>query len=300
MMLDLKGCGTALATPFTADGALDEKALRRFVDFQIDGGIDFLVPCGTTGESATLTEDEHLRVVEIVVEQAKHRVPVIGGAGGNNTAHIVDLAKKVAARGVDGILSVSPYYNKPTQEGLYQHFKAIADAVTVPMVIYNVPGRTAGNIAPDTIVRLAEIKNIIAVKEASGSMDQITEIAARVPEGFKVFSGDDSMTVPVMSVGGVGIISVASNEIPGEMSELARHCLNGDYASAQKLNKRLLPIMKINFIETSPIPVKAALSMMGLMIESYRLPLVPMAQENRNKLKAVLESMNLIPAAAVR
>jgi 4-hydroxy-tetrahydrodipicolinate synthase len=299
-MLDLKGCGTALATPFTESGALDEKALRRLVDFQIDGGIDFLVPCGTTGESATLTEAEHLRVVEIVVEQARQRVPVIGGAGGNNTAHIVDLAKKVEARGVDGILSVSPYYNKPTQEGLYQHFKAIADAVKAPIIIYNVPGRTAGNIAPDTVIRLAEIKNIIAVKEASGSMDQITEIATRVPDGFKVFSGDDSMTVPVMSVGGVGIISVASNEIPGEMSELARHCLNGDYAAAQKLNKRLLPIMKINFIETSPIPVKAALAMMGLMAESYRLPLVPLAQENRNKLRAVLESMNLIPAAAIR
>ena len=299
-MLDLKGCGTALATPFTQSGALDEKALRRFVDFQIDGGIDFLVPCGTTGESATLTEEEHLRVVEIVVDQTKHRVPVIGGAGGNNTAHIVDLAKKVESLGADGILSVSPYYNKPTQEGLYQHFKAIADSVTVPIVIYNVPGRTAGNIAPDTVVRLAGIKNIIAVKEASGSMDQITEIAARVPDGFRVFSGDDSMTVPIMSVGGMGIISVASNEIPGEMSELARHCLNDDYASAQKLNKRLLPIMKINFIETSPIPVKAALAMMGLMTESYRLPLVPLAQENRNKLKAVLESMNLIPAAAVR
>jgi 4-hydroxy-tetrahydrodipicolinate synthase len=241
-----------------------------------------------------------LRVVEIVVEQTKHRVPVIGGAGGNNTAHIVDLAKKVEALGVDGILSVSPYYNKPTQEGLYQHFKAIADSVKAPIVIYNVPGRTAGNIAPDTVVRLAGIKNIIAVKEASGSMDQISEIAARVPDGFKVFSGDDSMTVPIMSVGGVGIISVASNEIPGEMSELARHCLNDDYASAQKLNKRLLPIMKINFIETSPIPVKAALAMMGLITESYRLPLVPLAQENRSKLKAVLESMNLIPSAAVR
>jgi 4-hydroxy-tetrahydrodipicolinate synthase len=299
-MLDLKGCGTALATPFAPDGGLDEQALRRFVDFQIDGGIDFLVPCGTTGESATLTEAEHLRVIEIVVEQAKQRVPVIGGAGGNNTAHIVDLAKKVEERGVDGILSVSPYYNKPTQEGLYQHFKAIADSVKVPIVIYNVPGRTAGNILPDTVVRLSQIENIIAVKEASGSMDQITEVAAKVPEDFKVFSGDDSMTVPVMAVGGVGIISVASNEIPGEMSELARHCLNGDYAAARKLNKKLLPIMKINFIETSPIPVKAALAMMGLMAESYRLPLVPMQSANRAILKTVLESMNLIPTAVAR
>ncbi|HZS48958.1 MAG TPA: 4-hydroxy-tetrahydrodipicolinate synthase [Blastocatellia bacterium] len=297
-MLDLKGCGTALVTPFTADGKLDESALRRFVDFQIENGIDFLVPCGTTGESATLTEAEHLRVIEITIDQARKRVPVIGGAGGNNTAHIIDLAKKVEALGVDGILSVSPYYNKPTQEGLYQHFKAVAASVKVPIVVYNVPGRTAVNILPDTVIRLSAIDNIIAVKEASGSMDQITEICVRVPDGFKVFSGDDSMTVPIMSVGGVGIISVASNEIPAEMTELAGLCLKGDYAAAQKLNKKLFPIMKINFIETSPGPVKAAVAMMGLITESYRLPIVPVQPETRAKLRAVLESLNLIPAGA--
>jgi len=225
---------------------------------------------------------------------------VVAGTGSNNTREAIELTLYAKEAGADGALLISPYYNKPTQEGQYQHFRAIAQAIKKPVILYNVPGRTAANIEPATLARLARLSNIIAVKEASGNMSQIVEVFQAVPPQFLVFSGDDALTLPIMGLGGAGVISVASNEIPGEMSELARHCLNGDYASAQKLNKRLLPIMKINFIETSPIPVKAALSMMGLMIESYRLPLVPMAQENRNKLKAVLESMNLIPAAAVR
>jgi 4-hydroxy-tetrahydrodipicolinate synthase len=290
----LTGCGTALVTPFKEDQSVDEDALRRFVEFQIDGGIDFLVPCGTTGESATLNDDEMTRVITIVFETARGRVPVIAGAGGNNTAHVVHLAKAYEKIGVDGLLSVSPYYNKPTQEGLYQHFRAIAESTSLPIIVYNVPPRTAVNILPDTIIRLAEIANIAGVKEASGDISQITEIAVRAPDGFKIFSGDDSLTLPLIAVGGVGLISVASNEAPGRLTQLTAACLKGDWEEARRLNRTLFPLMKANFIETSPGPVKAAMAMMGLMKEVYRLPMVPIKAETKEKLRRVLLDLELI------
>jgi len=292
---NLKGCGTALVTPFKEDLSIDEGALRRFVDFQIGEGIDFLVPCGTTGESATLSDSEQRRVVQIVFEQARGRVPVIAGAGGNNTAHVIALAREYERMGVEALLSVSPYYNKPMQEGLYQHFKAIAEATSLPIIVYNVPPRTNVNILPDTVARLAEIPNIIGVKEASGDISQIAEIIARVPAQFKVFSGDDSMTLPLIAVGGVGLISVASNEAPGKMTALTKACLENNWDEARRLNRELFALMKANFIESSPGPVKAALAMMGKIKEVYRLPMVPVTPETKEKLRAVLVGLNFLP-----
>jgi 4-hydroxy-tetrahydrodipicolinate synthase len=291
---NLNGCGTALVTPFNEDSSIDEDALRRFVDFQIDEGIGFVVPCGTTGESATLSNSEQRRVVQIVLEQARGRVPTIAGAGGNNTAHVIALARDYERMGVQALLSVSPYYNKPMQEGLFQHFKAIAEATSLPIIVYNVPPRTNVNILPDTIVRLAEIPNIIGVKEASGDISQIAEIIARVPARFKVFSGDDSMTLPLIAVGGVGLISVASNEAPGKMTALTKACLENNWDEARRLNRELFALMKANFIETSPGPVKAALAMMGKIKEVYRLPMVPVTAETKDKLRAVLVNLKLI------
>lgn len=290
----LRGCGTALVTPFKEDLSIDEEALRSFVDFQISEGINFLVPCGTTGESPTLSDAEHRRVVEIVVQQARGRVPVIAGAGGNNTAHVIKLARECERLGVDGLLSVTPYYNKPTQEGLYQHFKAIAEATSLPIILYNVPPRTYVNILPDTIVRLAEIPNIIGVKEASGDISQISEIINRVSPEFKVLSGDDSMTLPLIAVGGVGLISVASNEAPAQLTALTRACVDNNLEEARRLNRQLWALMKANFIETSPGPVKAAVAMMGKIKEVYRLPMVPMKPETKEKLRAVLVDLKLI------
>jgi 4-hydroxy-tetrahydrodipicolinate synthase len=291
---NLKGCGTALVTPFNDDLSIDEAALRRFVEFQISEGIDFVVPCGTTGESPTLSDAEHRRVVEIVVEVANHRVPVIAGAGGNNTAHVIKLARECERLGVDGLLSVTPYYNKPTQEGLYQHFKAIAEATTLPIILYNVPPRTNVNLLPDTVVRLSEISNIIGVKEASGDITQIAEIINRVPQSFRVLSGDDSMSLPLIAVGGVGLISVASNESPGLLTRLIAACLENRWEEARKLNRELLPLMKLNFIETSPAPVKAALAMMGKIKDVSRLPIVPVKLETRDKLRSALVELKLI------
>ena len=291
---NLKGCGTALVTPFKDDASIDEGALRRFVDFQIAEGIDFLVPCGTTGESATLSDDEQRRVVEIVLQQVRGRVPVIAGAGGNNTAHVIKLAREYERLGVQGLLSVSPYYNKPMQEGLYQHFKAIANATSLQIIVYNVPPRTNVNILPDTIARLAEIPNIIGVKEASGDISQIAEIITRVPPEFKVLSGDDSMTLPLIALGGVGLISVAANEAPGKMTALTRSCLENNWDEARRLNGELWALMKANFIETSPGPVKAALAMMGKIEEMYRLPMVPVTPGTKEKLRAVLVDLKLI------
>jgi 4-hydroxy-tetrahydrodipicolinate synthase len=291
---NLKGCGTALVTPFKKDLSIDEAALRRFVEFQIAGGIDFLVPCGTTGESATLSDDEQRRVVEIVVEEARGRVRVIAGAGGNNTAHVIKLARDRERLGVDGLLSVSPYYNKPMQEGLYRHFKAIAEATSLPIIVYNVPPRTNVNILPATIARLSKVPNIIGVKEASGDISQIAEIINRAPAEFKVFSGDDSMTLPLIAVGGVGLISVAANEAPGRMSALTRACLENKWDDARRMNRELWALMKANFIETSPGPVKAALAMMGMIEETYRLPMVPVTPETKEKLHAVLVDLKLI------
>jgi len=290
----LRGCGTALVTPFNEDLTIDEGALRRLVEFQISEGIDFLVPCGTTGESATLSDQEMRRVVEIVLQAAQGRVQVIAGAGGNNTAHVIKLAREYEQLGARGLLSVSPYYNKPTQEGLYRHFRAIAEATSLPVIVYNVPPRTAVNILPDTVARLAEIPNIAGVKEASGDVSQIAEIITRVPPEFKVFSGDDSITLPVVALGGVGVISVASNEAPRQMTALTRAALENDWDEARRLNSELFPLMKANFIETSPGPVKAALAMMGKIKEVYRLPMVPVGGQTKEKLRAVLVDLKLI------
>ncbi len=294
MVDDLRGCGTALVTPFEVDGSLDEKALVALVEWQIGEGIHFLVPCGTTGESVTLSHQEYLKVVEITVQTARGRVPVIAGAGGNNTAKVIELVGELGRRGVDGILSVSPYYNKPTQEGIYQHFKAIAESTGLPVVIYNVPGRTSSNVLPDTLLRLAEVPGILGVKEASGDISQIGEICTQAPERFRVLSGDDSLTLPLIALGGHGIISVASNEVPGMMAQLASACLDGRWQEARALNRRLYPLMKVNFVESNPIPVKAALAMMGRINEVYRLPLVKISDAGRAKLESVLKNLALI------
>ena len=297
---ELRGCGTALVTPFQAGGqaggALDEAALRRLVRRQIEEGIDFLIPCGTTGESPVLAGEEHARVVEITLEEAGGKVPVIAGAGGNNTRRVCEQASQMERLGVDGILSASPYYNKPTQEGIFQHYRAIAQATSLPVIVYNVPGRTGSNIEPATIVRLAEIPNILGVKEASGSIAQIAEILRRVPERFRVISGDDAMTLPIMALGVCGVISVASNVIPREMSELVSLAGRGDFRAARRLHFRLLPLMQTLFIESSPIPVKAALAALGLLQPIYRLPLVPMQPETHAKLMKVLEDLDLLAA----
>jgi 4-hydroxy-tetrahydrodipicolinate synthase len=294
MSLDIRGCGTALVTPFRKDGSLDLDALRRLVQFQFHAGIDFLVPCGTTGETPTLEHAEYLAVVRTVVQEVAGRVPVIAGVGGNNTRKVIDLAAQVRGLGVRGILSVAPYYNKPTQEGLYQHFQALAESTDLPIIVYNVPGRTSSNIEPATVARLARIPNIIGIKEASGSIVQQMEVLAAVPPSFRVLSGDDSFTLPLMALGGVGIISVVSNEIPGEMTRLAHLLLEGKLEAARQLHFSLLPLMQVNFIETNPIPVKAALAMMGMIEEIYRLPMVPMKPENRVKLEKVLAAQGLL------
>jgi len=294
MSLEIKGCGTALVTPFRRDGSLDVPALRRLVQFQLREGIDFLVPCGTTGEAPTLEHDEYLDVIRVVVEEARGKVPVVAGAGGNSTRKVVDVVREIRPIGVQAILSVAPYYNKPTQEGLYQHFKTIAESTDLPVILYNVPGRTSSNIEPATVARLSKIPNIVGVKEASGSIVQQMEVLTAVERGFRVLSGDDAFTFPLMALGGVGVISVVSNEAPGAMTRLARLLLEGGYDDARKLNAKLLPLMQVNFIETNPIPVKAALSMMGMIEEVYRLPLVPMKPENRAKLEKVLAAQGLL------
>jgi 4-hydroxy-tetrahydrodipicolinate synthase len=299
-MMKLRGCGTALVTPFQQDGSIDFRAQRALVEWQIESKIDFLVPCGTTGETPTLTHDEWIQVIESTIEVAKGRVPIVAGATSNNTSEAVARAKEVAAiRGVDAILTASPYYNKPTQEGQYQHFKAIADAVDKPLVLYNVPGRTAANIEPATLLRLAKIPNIVAVKEASGNMAQIMEICNQVPDDFAVLSGDDAMTLPIVSVGGVGLISVISNQIPKEMAELTRAAVSGDWTTARVLHGRFLNLMNANFIESNPGPVKAVLAMMGRIEENYRLPMVPMRPENRAKLEKIAAEAGVLKNAAV-
>jgi 4-hydroxy-tetrahydrodipicolinate synthase len=293
------GCGTALVTPFRRDGSLDEAGVSRLAKRQIDAGIHFLVPCGTTGESPTLTEEERVRVVELVVEQAKGRVPVLAGAGGYDTQEVIHAAKRMRRAGADGILSVTPYYNKPTPDGLVAHYRAIAEAIELPIILYNVPGRTGCNIDPATLVRLASIPNVVGVKEASGNMMQMCEICASVPDTFTVLSGDDALTLPLMAIGGRGIISVASNEIPAEMSNLAALGASGDFAAARQLHQRLMPLLQVNFIESNPIPVKSAMAMLGLLDETYRLPMVPPRPASRERIATVLRSLGLgaaIPA----
>ena len=292
------GTGTALVTPFRADGALDEETLRALVKRQIEASIDFLVPCGTTGESPTLTHEEHLRVVEIAVELAKGKVPVLAGAGGYNTAEVIALARELAEIGADGILSVTPYYNKPTQEGLYQHFRAIAEAVALPIILYSVQGRTGVNIEPATVKRLTQIENIVGVKEASGNVAQMAAILNIVPEEFVVLSGDDAITLPLISLGGRGVISVVSNEIPAEMAQLTQLALEGDFAGARAIHRRYHPLMEINFVESNPIPVKAAMAEMGLLEPVWRLPLVAPKAENQARIRGVLESLGLVQSRA--
>src|SRR5580693_2643649 len=293
------GCGTAMVTPFRGDETLDEETLRKLIARQMEAGIDFLVPCGTTGESPTLTHEEHVRVVEITVEMAKGRVPVLAGAGGYNTAEVIAMARELAALGVDGILSVTPYYNKPTQEGLYQHYRAIAEAVHLPIILYSVQGRTGINIEPATVVRLAAIRNIVGIKEASGSIAQMAAILNAVPEDFVVLSGDDAITLPLIALGGRGVISVVSNEIPAEMARLTRLALDGDFPAARQIHRRVHPLMEVNFVESNPIPVKAAMAQMGLLEPVWRLPLVAPKAESEARIRAVLESLGLTGSAAL-
>ena len=299
MFRGFAGCGTALVTPFRKDLSLDEETLRRLVRRQIAAGINFLVPCGTTGESPTLSHEEHLRVVAITIEEAKGKVPVLAGAGGYDTRHVIELAREAERMGADGILSVTPYYNKPTQEGLYHHFKAIASSTSLPIILYNVPPRTNVNIDPATLRQLSEIENIIGVKEASGNISQITQVIQQVPEEFLVFSGDDALTLPLVAMGGRGIISVASNEIPAEMTRLAQLCLAGNFKEARAMQRKWLPLLEVNFIETNPTPVKAAMAEMGLLEPVFRLPLVPPRSENLAKIRAVLESLALLEGVHV-
>jgi 4-hydroxy-tetrahydrodipicolinate synthase len=298
--MQLRGCGTALVTPFSQDGAVDENALRNLVAWQVESGIDFLIPCGTTGETPTLTHDEWLRVIDVTIEVVAGRVPIVAGATSNSTQEAVAKAKEVAARaGVNAILTASPYYNKPTQEGQYRHFRAIAEAVDKPVILYNVPGRTSANLEPATLARLTEVANIAGVKEASGNMTQIAEVLNSVPESFLVLSGDDAVTLPVIALGGVGVISVASNEIPREMAEMTRAALNNDWGTARAIYRKYLPLMLANFIESSPLPVKAVLAMMGKIEEVYRLPLLPMRRDTRSKVQKIATDAGLIarPAA---
>jgi 4-hydroxy-tetrahydrodipicolinate synthase len=293
------GCGTALVTPFRSDQSLDEPTLRRLVRRQIDAGINFLVPCGTTGESPTLTRAEHLRVIEITVEEAKGHVPVLGGAGGYNTHEVIELARELERLGVDGILSVTPYYNKPTQEGLYQHYKAIAEAISLPIIVYSVQGRTGVNVEPGTLARLATIPNIIGVKEASGNITQMANVIHQVPPEFAVLSGDDAITLPLIALGGRGLVSVVSNQIPAEMTQLVQLCLAGDFVAARTLQRKYLPLMEVNFIESNPIPVKAGMALMGLLDPVYRLPMVPPKAENLARIEKALESTGLLRSVPV-
>ncbi len=290
----LRGCGTAIVTPFKRDESIDEAAYRRLVEFQIEGGVDFIVACGTTGESVTMTEDEQARVVELTIETSAGRVPVVAGAGGYNTREVIEKMRRYERLGADAILSVTPYYNKPAQEGLYQHYRAIADSTKLPVILYSVQGRTSVNLEPATVARLAEIENIVGIKEASGNIAQIVEIASLVDERFKLFAGDDAVVLPVAALGGVGVVSVASNLLPRQVSDLCHACVEGRFDEARKLNRQLTPIFKAMFIESNPIPVKAALAMTGMVEEVYRLPLTPMSKVNRAKLEEVLTEAGVL------
>jgi 4-hydroxy-tetrahydrodipicolinate synthase len=294
MRTNWTGVGTALVSPFTKTGDLDEAAVRRLARRQIDGGVHFLVPCGTTGESPTLTRRERLRTIEILVDEAKGRVPILAGAGGYDTKEVIEAAADLAKVGAQGLLSVTPYYNKPSQEGLYQHYRAIAESTRLPIVVYNVPGRTGVNVEVDTLVRLAATANIVGVKEASGNVTQMCEICAAVPADFIVLSGDDALTLPLMAVGGRGIISVASNEIPAEMVQMVEAAERGDFTAARAVHARILPLMQVNFVEANPIPVKSAMAAMGLLEEVYRLPLVPPKKESKEKIAKVLRELGLV------
>ena len=293
------GVGTALVTPFTKSGDLDEAAARRLARRQIDGGVHFLAPCGTTGENPTLTDAERLRIVEILVDEAGGKTPILAGAGGYNTDEVIHLAGEMQKRGASGLLSVTPYYNKPTPEGLYQHYRALAESTRLPIIVYNVPGRTGVNVDVSTLVRIAGLPNIAGVKEASGNVTQMCEICRAVPDDFIVLSGDDALTLPLMAVGGRGIVSVASNEIPAEMVQMVEAAERNDFAGARAIHARIVPLMLINFVESNPVPVKAAMAAMGLLEETYRLPMTPPRSESREKLNKVLKDLGLLKAALV-
>jgi 4-hydroxy-tetrahydrodipicolinate synthase len=299
MRINWTGVGTALITPFTKSGDLDEKAVRTLGRRQIDAGIHFLVPCGTTGESPTLGDAERIRIVEILADEARGDVPILAGAGGYNTQGVIQLADEMRGAGASGLLSVTPYYNKPTQEGLYQHYRAIADSTPLPIIVYNVPSRTGVNIEPSTLARLAEVPNIVGVKEASGNINQMCEVSHAVPADFIVLSGDDAVTLPLMAIGGRGVISVASNEIPAEMVRMVEAAERSDFAAARQVFDRILPLMQINFIESNPMPVKAAMAAMGLIEEVYRLPMCSPRPESKEKIVRVLKDLGLLKAALV-
>jgi len=293
------GCGTALVTPFRDDLSLDEETLRRLVQRQIEAGVHFLVPCGTTGESPTLTRAEHLRVVEITIQEAQGKVPVLAGAGGYNTREVIELTGQLERLGADGILSVTPYYNKPTQEGLYQHYKAIAQATRLSIVIYSVQSRTGVNVEPATLGRLAQIENIVGVKEASGNIGQMATVLNEAPSTFTVLAGDDAIAIPLAALGGRGVVSVVANEIPGPMAQLAQACLKDDFETARKIQARYLPLMNVNFVESNPIPVKAAMALMGLLQPIYRLPMVPPSPASMARIEKVLGTVGLLRGVPV-
>jgi 4-hydroxy-tetrahydrodipicolinate synthase len=299
MRTNWTGVGTALVTPFAASGELDERAVRRLGRRQIDAGTHFLVPCGTTGENPTLTHAERVRIVELLVDESNGAVPVLAGAGGYDTHAVVELGEAMRQAGASGLLSVTPYYNKPTQEGLYLHYRAIAESTPLPIIVYNVPGRTGVNVEPSTLARLAAIPNIVGVKEASGNIAQMCDVCRVVPDDFIVLSGDDAITLPLMAIGGKGVVSVVSNEIPAEMVQMVEAAERGDFAGARAVHNRILPLMQINFIEANPLPVKAAMAAMGLLEEVYRLPMCPPRPESRERIVRVLKELDLCKGALV-
>jgi 4-hydroxy-tetrahydrodipicolinate synthase len=295
LIMELSGCGTALVTPFRADGSIEEHALARLVNWQIESGVNFLIACGTTGEASTMTEAENARVIEIVVNTAAGRIPVFGGCTHNATSEAVARARKLAKiPGLNGLLTANPYYNRPGQEGQFQHFHAIAEAVELPILLYNIPSRTGTNMEPATVLRLAELTNVIGVKESSGNIAQITEILNNAPTGFKIFSGDDAMTLPVIALGGAGLVSVASNAIPAQMAQMVQAALTDDWATAREINRKFFRLMQAHFSEPSPAPVKAVLALMGRMEDHLRLPMVPVTAPARQKLEKILVELGLL------
>ena len=299
MRTPFTGVGTALVTPFNKSGDIDEAAVRRLGRRQIDAGVHFLCPCGTTGENPTLTDAERMRIIEILAEESAGKLPILAGAGGYDTRKLIKMAAEMARRGVSGFLSVTPYYNKPTQEGLYQHYRAFAESTPLPIVVYNVPGRTGVNVEVPTLARLAQIPNIVGVKEASGNVGQMCEILNAVPKDFLVLSGDDALTLPLMAIGGRGIISVAGNEIPAEMAQMVEAAERGDYLAARAIHARIFPLMSVNFVEANPVPVKAAMAAMGLIDEIYRLPMVSPTAASKDKINNVLKGLGLLKGALV-
>lgn len=297
MTTPFTGVGTALVTPFTSTGALDEAAVRRLGRRQIEAGIHFLVPCGTTGETPTLTEAERIRTVEILAEEAAGKTPILAGAGGYDTNEVIHAAAQMKKAGATGLLSVTPYYNKPTQEGLYLHYKAIAESTDLPIIVYNVPGRAGVNVEPKTLARIATLPNIVGVKEASGNIGQMVDICHLLPSDFLVLSGDDALTLPLMAVGGRGVISVASNETPAEMVQMVEAAARGDFAAALAVHNRILPLLQVNFVEANPLPVKSAMAMMGLLEETFRLPMCPPTTASKDKIRSVLQQMQLMQPA---